>query len=53
MFNDRYSAVGFRFEVEMFIVWFSLWIVRLVCFIQQDVQKSTIFRLDLIEIDRP
>ena len=45
--------VGFRFDVEMFIVWFSLWIVRLVCLIQQDVQKSTIFKLDLIEIHRP
>ena len=42
VFNDRYSAVGFRFDVEMFIVWFSVWIVRLVCLILQDVQKSTI-----------
>lgn len=53
VFNDRKRVVGFRFDVEMFIVWFSVWIGGLVCLVQKDVQKSTIFRLDLIEIDRP
>ena len=34
MFNDRKRVVGFRFDVEMLIVWFSVWIVGLVCLVQ-------------------